>query len=152
MNPPPETGPDAGETTAFSLDPFPHARALGMKLEILPDGRVRLSIPYAEKLIGDPATGVIHGGVVTTLLDTGCGVAAGHRLSGEKAVATLDLRIDYMRPATPGRTIMGLCECYRMTRSVAFCRGAAYDTETETDDPVATVAGAFIITPYGAWK
>lgn len=62
--------------TRYPLDAFPHARALGLRLEPQKDGGLHVRVPYDERLIGDPATGVIHGGVVTTLLDTGCGIAA----------------------------------------------------------------------------
>ncbi|MFV0474595.1 MAG: PaaI family thioesterase [Pikeienuella sp.] len=151
MSPAQDASPeDPPASRTFSLDAFPHARALGLEVELLADGRLRLRAPYHEHLIGDPATGVIHGGVVTTILDTGCGVAAGLKLPEGKAVATLDLRIDYMRPSKPGDAITGYCECYRMTRSVAFCRGVAYDSDRS--GPVATASAAFIINSYGALK
>lgn len=139
--PPPKRRP----RSPFEL--FPHAKALGMTLEPLEDGRLVASVPYDERLIGDPETGVIHGGVVTTLLDTGCGLAAVLKLSGKAGVATLDLRIDYMRPSKPGKAIRATCDCYRLTRSVAFCRGIAWDEEEA--DPVATATGAFMITRLG---
>ncbi len=138
-----------GRRLEQALAAFPHAQAIGMTLEPQPDGRLLVGAPYDERLIGDPATGVIHGGVVTTLLDTGCGVAAGLKLKGKAWVATLDLRIDYMRPSKPGHAIKARCECYRLTRSVAFCRGVAFDDDEA--DPVATAAGAFMITNTG-WK
>ena len=126
---------------------FPHARALDMSIENRGERALVVSVPYDRRLIGDPETGVIHGGVVTTLLDTGCGLAAVMRLAGKAGVATLDLRIDYMRPSKPGLAIRATCECYRLTRSVAFCRGAAWDEDEA--DPVATAAGAFMITRLG---
>lgn len=131
----------------FPLAAFPHAKAIGLSIEPLAAGGLLVSVPWDERLIGDPATGVIHGGVVTTLLDTGCGLAAVMRLAGKAGVATLDLRIDYMRPSKPGLAIRGRCECYRLTRSVAFCRGVAYDEDEA--DPVAAAAGAFMITRAG---
>lgn len=148
MNAPKNGEPDLG---SHSLDGFPHARALGLRVEPQADGGLHVKVPYDERLIGDPATGVIHGGVVTTLLDTGCGLAAMLKMGGKAGVATLDLRIDYMRPSKPGKAILGVCECYRLTRSVAFCRGVAHDSDPgePLGDPVATAAGAFMITPLG---
>jgi acyl-coenzyme A thioesterase PaaI-like protein len=56
--------------------------------------------------------------------------------------ATLDLRVDYLRPASPGKTVIGRGECYRLTRSIAFVRGQAHDGDP--DDPLAHVAGTFM--------
>lgn len=138
-NPPPE--PKAPRD--FNMSEFPHAHAIGLQILPEPDGALTVIVPYDERLIGDPATGVSHGGVVTTALDTGCGVAAMLRKGGGASVATLDLRIDYMRPSKPGMAIRARCECYRVTRSVAFARGVAYDDDIS--DPVATATGAFMI-------
>ena len=135
-----ETEPKEGAP----LSGFPHAEEIGMRMHDAERGRSLITIPYDEKLVGDPETGVVHGGVVTTLLDTGCGVASISRTGLLGAIATLDLRIDYMRPAKPGKMLTAACECDRVTRSVAFARGVASDEDP--DDPVATAAGAFMIT------
>ena len=125
------------------IDAIPHSRRLGMQLKELGDGRAIISMPYDSALIGDPVTKVIHGGAVSALMDTAGGAAVvAHPLAG-LGTATLDLRIDYMRPATPGQAITAIAECYHVTRTVAFVRATACDEDT--DHPVATATGAFTV-------
>ena len=126
------------------LSLVPHSKELDMRSHKSGGGKALISVPYHEHLVGDPDTGVIHGGVITTILDNGCGFAAMTHPELKGMVATLDLRIDYMRAAEPRKTVWADCECYRITRSVAFCRGVAYEEDPE--DPIATAAGAFMIT------
>lgn len=122
------------------IEAIPHSRALGMEIEQIGDGRAVISMPYDERLIGDPATGVIHGGAVSALMDT-CGGAAVVSHPDAVSTATLDLRIDYMRAAVPGQRIRATAECYHVTRSVAFVRATAVDDDVE--NPVAAATGAF---------
>lgn len=123
----------------------PHGLAVGMVHDALPDGTPAMRLAYGEHLIGDPDTGVVHGGVITTLLDQTCGMVARppHTPRGESAIATLDLRIDYMGPATPGRDLWATGECYKRTPNIAFVRAWAFhDTPA---DPVATCVAAFML-------
>ncbi len=87
------------------IEAIPHARALGMDLETLGEGLAVISMPYDARLVGDPATGVIHGGAVFALMDTASGAAVMAHPEAPVSTATIDLRIDYMRPATPGQRI-----------------------------------------------
>ncbi|MCA0872436.1 PaaI family thioesterase [Seohaeicola saemankumensis] len=125
------------------IEAIPHARALGMELTEIGEGRAVIRMPYDEKLVGDPKTGVIHGGAVSALMDTCCGAAVMSHPSAPGGTATIDLRIDYMRAATPGQTITTTATCYHITRTVAFARATAVDDDT--DRPVATAAGAFTV-------
>lgn len=130
------------------IEAIPHNRALGMELISLMAGEASMRAPWAEKLVGDPATGVMHGGVLTALLDSCSGAAVLCHPSGITTTATIDLRIDYMRPARPGRSVTCRAVCYRATRSVAFVRGIAWDDDEE--DLVAASAGAFTVERGGA--
>ena len=121
----------------------PQIRALGVETLEAGDGKALLRLPYKPEMVGDPATGVIAGGVVTTLLDHACGRAVLARLDQPMVFATLDLRIDYMRSAEPRQPIYASAHCYKLGRTVAFVRATAY--ERSPDDPVAAVQAAFML-------
>jgi len=115
----------------------------GLQLDRTAPGEAWSSLPYRPVFVGDTQTGVLHGGVVTAMLDESCGLAVQLALDGTRAIATLDLRIDYQKPATPGLDIKAHSVCFRVTRSIAFVRSTAYQ-ESE-DDPVATATACFMI-------
>ncbi|MDP8916061.1 MAG: PaaI family thioesterase [Pseudomonadota bacterium] len=121
----------------------PYARTLAAELVQVEPGRAVLRLPYQEAFTGDPDTGVIAGGVVTALLDQSCGYAVWSALSEFRTIATLDLRIDYMRAARPREALQAQAECYKLGRSIAFVRGLAF--ETDPADPVAAAQGTFIV-------
>lgn len=121
----------------------PQAMALGLEMVSSSPGRGVMRVPFREDLVGDPATGVIAGGVVTTLLDHCCGMAVSSGAEGMHSTATLDLRIDYMRPAAPGASVTAEAHCYKHTHSIGFVRAIAHDGNP--DDPVATAQAAFFL-------
>jgi uncharacterized protein (TIGR00369 family) len=71
----------------------PQAYALGIETLEIGDATALLRIPYKPEMVGDPSTGVIAGGVVTTLLDHTCGQAVMAALKEGSPIATLDLRM-----------------------------------------------------------
>lgn len=127
----------------------PWANALGFELTGIEQGRAFAKVAWRDELVGDPDSGVIHGGVLTALLDNLCGVAANTALTEPKSMATLDLRIDYMRPAEKGRDILAEAECYHVTRNVAFTHAWAY--HDSRDKVIATAAGAFALNDITRW-
>lgn len=125
------------------IEALPHAAALNMKLDEIGDGRATISMAYDARLVGDPATGVLHGGAISALMDTASGASVMSHPEAPYSTATLDLRIDYFRPATPGQTVTARAECHHVTRSVAFVRVTA--TDQDESRPVAMGTGAFTL-------
>ncbi|HIG41827.1 MAG: PaaI family thioesterase [bacterium] len=123
----------------------PHAKAMGVELVDLKDRKCIVRVPYAEHLVGDPDTGVIHGGVITATLDNASGwsVRCHEDWVEGQSMATLDIRIDYMKPAVPKVELIVEAECYKMTRTIAFVRGFAHQGDPQ--DPVATSVAAFML-------
>jgi uncharacterized protein (TIGR00369 family) len=121
----------------------PHNAALGLVLLELGASLAVYRLPYDRRLIGNPETGVLHGGAISSLMDACCGSAVFMALAQPMPIATLDLRIDYLAPATPERDVIARADCYRVTRNVAFVRAVAFhDDEAQ---PVAAAAGAFML-------
>lgn len=127
----------------YFVDIVPHSGAIGIRYVAHGPGQATLDLPYREDLAGDPDSGVLFGGAITTLIDASCGQAVLCALPEIRRIATLDLRIDYLRPAHPGKVVRCEAECYRLTRRVAFTRAVAHDGDAA--DPVATSAGTFMV-------
>lgn len=127
------------------LQQIPHARAIGISLVRHDDTGCVVRVPYADHLVGDPDTGVVHGGVLTALLDNACGLAVRPQDASTEgvALATLDLRIDYMGAAEPHKDILAEAVCYKRTRHIAFVRATAYQSSPQ--DPIATCVATFML-------
>jgi uncharacterized protein (TIGR00369 family) len=132
------------------VDGIPHNKALGMKVLEFKRAEAVFQLPYDEKLVGNPDTGVLHGGAITALLDACSGAAVFAALSEWGPIATLDLRIDYLRAGDVGKPINCRASCYRLTRNVAFTRAVAYHDDEA--DPIATSMGTFMLGTKAAPK
>jgi uncharacterized protein (TIGR00369 family) len=121
----------------------PHNRALGLRVLEISHGEALFELPYDAKLIGNPDTGTLHGGAITALLDGTSGAAVFAALPEMAAIATLDLRIDYLRPAEPNRSVVAHATCYKVTRNVGFTRAVAY--HDDPDDAIAHSVGTFML-------
>lgn len=128
----------------------PLAVAMGLELTKVERDKAWGKAPYRPEFIGDPDTGVIAGGVLTAFLDQVCGTAVIAAMDEPVIIATIDLRIDYMRPATPGRDVLAEAHCYKIGKSVAFVRAVAYEDDPE--NPIAHAVSAYMINSSGGRK
>ena len=134
------------DTTAWArfLAISPYTARLGIEAIAAEDGGCVLALPYRPDFVGDPDNGVLHGGAVTALIDTTFGFAVYFRIREFRPMATLDMRIDYLRPAKPGVKVHTRAHCYKLTPELAFVRGCSYEDDVE--DPFASCVGVFMFT------
>lgn len=115
----------------------PHVGALGIEILTADAGGVLARLPLRPDFIGDPDRNIVHTGVVTTLIDSIAGVTVLVANGAPEAVATLDLRVDYLRPTVLGTPLHCRAECYRRTAQIAFIRISVWQ-----DDEAAPVANS----------
>lgn len=132
-----------GDNLQVLLAAIPFSMATGMSVSSVGPARATLTLPWREDLVGDPRSGILHGGMITALIDAACGTAVVCSLTKMISIATLDLRIDYLRPATPGETVTVDAEVYRSTRSIAFVRALAH--HGDKDRAVAHAVATFML-------
>ncbi len=138
-------------STAFDINQIqniidhgvPHMAEIGVRVHDMNEDGVTFSMAYQERFAGNPVNGILHGGIITTLIDTAMGMSIYARLKQYMPIATLDFRIDYLKPATPGEDVFTWASCYKVTKQIAFVRGIAY--HSDTNDPIANSVGTFML-------
>lgn len=138
-NPPPPFDPE--QALQFFCQ-HGHSGWLGLQYSDHGKDWVELALPWREDLLGEEDRHVLASGPIISLLDMASGMSIWNTKKMFAPIATLDLRVDYQRPAKERSSVLGRVECYRFTRSAAFVRGIAHDGNR--DDPVATMAGVFM--------
>ena len=120
-----------------------HGRALGVHYSSSGSNWMELALPWREELVGVPESGILASGAIVSLIDTASGGSVWMTLGHFTPIVTLDLRLDYMRPAIKGETVIARCQCVKMTRRIAFIRGVAHGGDPER--PIAHSAATFML-------
>ncbi|MBA2779246.1 hotdog fold thioesterase [Billgrantia kenyensis] len=120
---------------------IPHTRELGLEVEDVTPPQVRMRLPWRDTLLGDVERGLVHGGVLTMLLDTVCGSAVLCGLPAPEVCPTLDLRVDHYRPALAGQPIMAEARVLRVTGAMVFTEGTLWQ---DPQRPIARGIGNFV--------
>jgi len=124
---------------------YGHGRALGLEYRDSSENWIELALPWREELVGISEQGILASGAIVSLLDTCGGASVWMALGHFQPLVTIDLRLDYLRPALKGETVIAKCQCYKLTRRVAFVRGLAHGGDPEK--PIAQAAGTFMLNP-----
>jgi uncharacterized protein (TIGR00369 family) len=102
----------------------PFNRYLGLRGESISEGRAVLVLPVRPEFVGDPRRPALHGGVLSTLIDTAGGLAAWSALGAGETVSTVDLRVDYLEPAGLGHPLRAEAELVRKGNRVCHVKVA----------------------------
>ncbi len=95
-----EITPEQRAFAEKALHSLPFSRLIGMRLVGLEPDVATISIEMRDDL--RQPSGVLHGGVTATLIDTAMAFAVRTRLAPTDATATIDLTVHYLRPHTSG--------------------------------------------------
>jgi uncharacterized protein (TIGR00369 family) len=135
----------AAMAKAFFGSTHPLFNAFGIEVVAVTDAKAEMAMPFSGTLAD--GHGALHRGTLVTLLDTTCGLAIFSALRSLRPIATIDLRVDYLRPIPAGSGLRAVVECIGWTDSVAFITGRGY---ADGDDmPLTTVTGSFAIDTLG---
>ena len=121
-----------------------HNGLVGLEYRAHGDDWCEMALPYRDGIVGDASTGIVASGPIITLMDMAGSIAASMKSKAWRPKATFDLRLDYLRPATPGQDIVGRAQCYKVTKSICFVHGEAHDGDPAR--PIAHAAGTWIFT------
>ena len=109
-----------------------------------PNG-VTVRMPFNPMFCVDEAATLLHGGVLTALLDSVFGLANFIAIDDLSTMATLDLRVDYLRPAQSRADVLVRAKCYHQTRHIAFNSGIIWFDDGKGDE-VARGSATFALT------
>ena len=114
------------EMQAGATPPPPASHLMGFDIETVEEGHVVFTMA-AEEWMANP-TGVVHGGLTSTLLDTVLTLAVQMKLPPNRYCTTIDLHVQFVRPLAPnGERVRGEGHAVHVGKTVATAEGRAYD-------------------------
>jgi len=123
---------------------IPFNAFLGVRVARASSALVVMEIPFRPELVGDPMRPALHGGVLSALADTCGGAAVWVAIDSPTArVSTIDLRIDYLRPARL-ETLVAEARIVRLGNRVGVADMRLYNAD-QPDVSVATGKGVYNI-------
>lgn len=129
------------DSLAQLFESTPYVKLLGMRFQSVESGLVVMEVPFRDELVGNPELPALHGGVISSLLDTCGGAAVWSLLGPSDRVSTVDLRVDYLRPGR-SEILIGVGRVIRVGNRVGVSELKAYHPDAE-DRPVAVGTGVY---------
>jgi len=104
------------------IEEVPYNRLLGIRGESVGHGRAVLTLEAGPQHVGDPRRPALHGGAISSLIDTAGGAAAWSALGPGESVSTVDLMVDYLEPGHPSGLLRAEAELVRKGNRVCHVR------------------------------
>lgn len=120
----------------------PYHQWLGLQVASVADGEITLTAKFRDEWIVNPDGGYIHGGILAALVDLGADWSLVSHTG--KGVPTIDLRVDYHRPARGDLKVVG--KVIKTGRQVSVAEANVYDAE---DRLVASGRGVYATPAQG---
>ena len=143
MRGPADTEKHLSELRELFLSQIPFNRVLGLQIVELERGRAVFAIPFRPELIGDPVRQALHGGVISALADACGGATVWSTIGDEDRVSTIDLRVDYLRPAR-AEELRAVGEVQRVGNRVGVAKISVFHPSTP-DEVVAEAKGVYSV-------
>ena len=129
----------------------PFNKVLGLKVESLDPDAPKLRFDMKPELIGNPRRQILHGGVISAVLDVAAGFAIHLAVAKAKdedpergnfpTIGTIDLRVDYLRPGR-GKFFIATGRVVRLGNRVAV---AHMEMANDTGELIATGGAAYMV-------
>jgi uncharacterized protein (TIGR00369 family) len=130
----------------------PFNRVLGLKIESIDPAAPKIRFDMRPDLVGNPLRQILHGGVISAVLDVTAGLAIqlallkqGSDRSGGGVkfpnIGTIDLHVDYLRPGR-GQYFIATGRVVRLGNRIAV---AHMELANDTGDLIATGGAAYVV-------
>jgi uncharacterized protein (TIGR00369 family) len=106
---------------------IPYYKTLGFKLIEIKDGKAIFELELRKELTQN---GMVHGGVLASMLDSACACAALSLIYPHGYITTIDLQVAYLKPVAKG-TLTAKAECIRNGKNISFSEAKIYNERGE---------------------
>lgn len=149
-----QLAPELMQAAQYFFDQIPFNRLVGIQVDSLSTEAVHMHVMMREELVGNHIQGILHGGVIASILDVAGGAMAligalqrlpelpvVERMMSLSKLGTIDMRVDYLRPGR-GKRFDAVSTVLRSGNKVAVVR-----TELHNDEGylIAVSTGTYLV-------
>lgn len=124
------------------VEGIPYWETLGLKLAEAEPGRAVFEAEVAQKHMQN---GLVHGGVLASIADSACAVAAIAKVYPASYATTINLQVSYLKPLQQGR-FRAVGRCLKAGKNILFCEAQVFDSENSL---ICTAVSQLMMIPKG---